>query len=210
MRWLGCYRPMTAQLHRQGIDINRKRVLRLMRTGNLLSLRRQAFVRKTTESAHGFRIAPNFMRDLIPTGLNQIWVADITPDQVRGRLYARLAEVFVYLAIVLDAFSRRMIGWALEDHLRAELAVAAPDRRRQRTRQVGVQNIRRSRRACTPDRAICRKAAKALMGFAWPDLVPITVTHFTRADSLPGSPGRLRLALDAHHLLLSPRQPVSG
>lgn len=113
------HRPMTAELHRQGIDINRKRVLRLMRADNLLSLRRKAFVPKTTESNHGFRIAPNLMRDLIPTGLNQIWVADIT--------YIRLAEEFVYLAIVLDACSRRMIGWALEDHLRAELAVAALD-----------------------------------------------------------------------------------
>ena len=113
------YRPMTAELHRQGIDINRKRVLRLMRADNLLSLRRQAFVPRTTDSTHGFHIAPNLMRDLIPTGLNQIWVADIT--------YIRLAEEFIYLAIVLDAFSRRMIGWALDDHLRAELAAAALD-----------------------------------------------------------------------------------
>lgn len=113
------YRPMTAALKRRGIAVNAKRVLRLMRQDNLLALRTKAFVPQTTDSDHSFRIAPNLIRSLIPTGLDQIWVADIT--------YVRLAEAFVYLAVILDAFSRRVLGWALEDHLRAELALAALD-----------------------------------------------------------------------------------
>jgi putative transposase len=113
------YRPMTAALRQEGILVNRKRVLRLMSEDNLLCLRKKAFIPKTTDSNHSFRIAPNLIRRLIPTGIDQIWVADIT--------YIRLEEAFVYLAIVLDAFSRRMIGWALEDHLRAELPLAALD-----------------------------------------------------------------------------------
>jgi putative transposase len=113
------YRPMTAQLKRDGFDVNRKRVLRLMGEDNLLALRKKGFVPQTTDSRHAFLIAPNLIRDLIPSGLDQIWVADIT--------YIHMREEFAYLAIVLDAFSRRMVGWALEEHLRAELAIEALD-----------------------------------------------------------------------------------
>jgi putative transposase len=104
-------------LKRQGIAVNGKRVLRLMRQDNLLCLRKASFVPKTTDSRHGFRILPNLIRDLVPSGIDQIWVADIT--------YIRLQEAFVFLAIVLDAFSRMIIGWALEEHLRAELPLKA-------------------------------------------------------------------------------------
>jgi transposase InsO family protein len=113
------YRRVTFELGRMGIIVNHKRVLRLMRQDNLLCLRKRAFVPKTTDSRHGFRILPNLIRDLVPSGIDQIWVADIT--------YTRLQESFVYLAIVLDAFSRMIVGWALEDHLRAELALSALD-----------------------------------------------------------------------------------
>ena len=113
------YRRVSAELGRQGIAVNHKRVLRLMRMDNLLCLRKAGFVPKTTESRHAFRILPNRVRDLVPTGIDQIWVADIT--------YIRLDEAFVYLAVVLDAFSRRVVGWALEDHLRAELPLKALD-----------------------------------------------------------------------------------
>jgi putative transposase len=113
------HRPVTAQLKRDGFDVNRKRVLRLMGEDNLLALRKKSFVPHTTDSRHAFLIAPNLIRDLIPSGLDQIWVADIT--------YIHLREEFAYLAIVLDAFSRRMVGWALEAHLRAELAIEALD-----------------------------------------------------------------------------------
>jgi putative transposase len=113
------YRRITAQLRREGQIINAKRVLRLMREDNLLCLRARPFVPRTTDSRHGFAILPNLIRRLVPTGLDQIWHADIT--------YVRLGEAFVYLAVVLDAFSRKVIGWALDDHLEARLAIEALD-----------------------------------------------------------------------------------
>ena len=111
------YRRLAAQLRRDGFVVNHKRVLRLMRQDNLLCLRRRPFVPVTTNSRHDWRIVPNLARGLVPSGLDQLWVADIT--------YVRLLEEFAYLAVVLDAFSRRVIGWALDTHLRASLATAA-------------------------------------------------------------------------------------
>jgi putative transposase len=111
------YRRIAAQLRREGLAVNRKRVLRLMRADNLLCLRRKSFVPVTTDSQHGWRVVPNLARGMTPTGLDQLWVADIT--------YVHLLEEFAYLAIVLDAFSRRVVGWALETHLQASLAIAA-------------------------------------------------------------------------------------
>ena len=113
------YRRITRRLRDEGFVVNAKRVLRLMRADSLLSLRRRPFVAPTTESRHPFPIAPNLARGLVHTGLDQLWVADIT--------YVRLAETFVYLAVVIDAFSRRVVGWALDDHLEARLAVDALD-----------------------------------------------------------------------------------
>ncbi len=111
------YRRLTALVRRDGWAVNHKRVLRLMRSDNLLCLRRRAFVPATTDSRHSWRVVPNLARGLEVTGLDQLWVADIT--------YVRLLEEFAFLAIVLDAFSRRVIGWALESHLQASLALAA-------------------------------------------------------------------------------------
>jgi putative transposase len=111
------YRRIAAQLRREGFAVNRKRVLRLMREDNLLSLRTRPFVPVTTDSRHAWRVVPNLARGMAPTGLDQLWVADIT--------YVRLLEEFAYLAIVLDGFSRRVVGWALETHLQASLATAA-------------------------------------------------------------------------------------
>jgi len=111
------YRRIAAQLRRDGFVVNHKRVLRLMRQDNLLCLRKRPFVPVTTDSTHAWRIVPNLARGLAPTGLDQLWVADIT--------YVRLLEEFAYLAVLLDAFSRRVIGWALDKHLRASLATAA-------------------------------------------------------------------------------------
>jgi transposase InsO family protein len=113
------YRRIGAQLRRTGWAANHKRVLRLMRQDNLLCLRRRPFVPTTTDSRHGWHIVPNLARGLTPSGINQLWVADLT--------YVHLREAFAYLAIVLDAFSRRVIGWALETHLQASLATAALD-----------------------------------------------------------------------------------
>jgi putative transposase len=111
------HRRIAAELARQGWPVNRKRVLRLMREDNLLCLRRRPFVPATTDGRHGWQVAPNLARGMVVTGLDQLWVADIT--------YIRLGEEFCYLAVVLDAFSRRVVGWALERHLDASLAVAA-------------------------------------------------------------------------------------
>src|ERR1700751_672579 len=95
---------------------NHKHVLRMMREDNLLCVRQRAFV-VTTDSRHNLPIYPNLAATMTPAAINQLWVADIT--------YIRLRTEFIYLAVVLDAFSRRVIGWALGRTLEAELAVAA-------------------------------------------------------------------------------------
>jgi len=110
------YRRITAQLARQGERVNHKRVLRLMREDNLLCLRKRRFVR-TTDSEHGLPVYQNLAAKLVVNALNQLWVSDIT--------YIRLESEFVYLAVVLDAFSRRVVGWHLSRRLDAGLSVAA-------------------------------------------------------------------------------------
>ena len=110
------YRRITQEIQRRGFDINHKRVLRMMREDNLLCIRRRAYA-VTTDSSHGFPVYPNLARGITPTTINQLWVADIT--------YIRLRTEFIYLAVVLDAFSRRVIGWALGRTLEAGLAVTA-------------------------------------------------------------------------------------
>jgi transposase InsO family protein len=113
-----CYgsRRVVAELRKRGRLVNRKRVMRLMRADNLLCLRKRRFV-CTTDSRHTYAVYPNLTRDWKATGINQLWVADIT--------YIRLRESFLYLAVILDAYSRRVIGWALEETLEAELTLKA-------------------------------------------------------------------------------------
>ena len=96
---------IAAELKRRGWEANHKRVYRIMREDNRLCLRRRKFV-VTTDSNHNRPVYPNLARGMALTGLDQLWVADIT--------YIRLETEFVYLAVVLDAFSRRVIGWALD------------------------------------------------------------------------------------------------
>jgi putative transposase len=115
MRTYG-YRPITAELHRRDKIINHKVVLRLLRADNLLCLRQRAFV-ATTDSNHHFKVYPNLARELVLTDINQLWVGDIT--------YIRLRQEFIYLAALLDAYSRRCIGWALARYLDARLPLAA-------------------------------------------------------------------------------------
>lgn len=110
------YRRLTHALRRPGRSVNPKRVLRLMREGQLLRRRRKRGVR-TTNSQHGLPISPNLLPTALLTGLDQVWQADIT--------YIRLPQEFVYLAVILDAFSRRCIGWALERSLSTDLALKA-------------------------------------------------------------------------------------
>jgi transposase InsO family protein len=113
------YRRVTAELDRQGVVVNHKRVLRLMRLDNLLAVRKQRYV-FTTDSRHTHAVYPNLAARLALTAVNQLWVADIT--------YVRLRETFLYLAIVLDAYSRRVIGWELGEDLTADLALGALNR----------------------------------------------------------------------------------
>jgi len=110
------YRRITMELNRRGFAVNHKHVLRLMRQDNLLCLRRKSFV-VTTESRHNLPVYPNLAAAITPIRVNQLWRADIT--------YIRLRAEFVYLAVVLDAYSRRVIGWALGRTLEAGLAVSA-------------------------------------------------------------------------------------
>lgn len=117
LRWPAYgYRRVHAELIRQGWKVNHKRVLRLMRIDNLWCVRRRKFL-FTTDSRHGLPIYPNLVKSLVVTGIDQLWVADITS--------IRLQLEFVYLAVLLDAFSRRCIGWALQRSLEAALALEA-------------------------------------------------------------------------------------
>ncbi len=109
-------RRITAELRRRGWRVNPKRVYRLMREDNLLCMRKRKFI-VTTDSRHGRKVYPNRARQMVLTGVDQLWVADIT--------YIRLREEFVFLAVMLDAYSRRVIGWALDRTLEDELTLAA-------------------------------------------------------------------------------------
>lgn len=110
------YRRITAELRRRGLLVNHKRVARLMRADNLLAVQPRAFM-VTTDSDHTLEVALNLASRLTLTGMNQLWVADIT--------YIRLRAEFVYLAVILDAYSRKVVGWALDRTLAARLPIAA-------------------------------------------------------------------------------------
>jgi transposase InsO family protein len=168
---------MTAELKRRGRAVNHKRVYRQMREDNLLCLRRRKFV-VTTDSDHGLPVYPNLARTLVLTGLDQLWVADLTS--------IRLELEFVYLAVILDAFSRRVIGWALDRTLEAALTLQALRRALVRRRPLpglvhhsdrGVQyasrdytrrlqnhgiQISMSRKANPWDNAVCESFIKTL------------------------------------------------
>ena len=110
------YRRITAELHRRGMQVNHKRVARIMREDNLLGVQPERFV-VTTNSSHKLEIYLNLASRMKLTGVNQLWVADIT--------YIRLKAEFVYLAVILDRFSRKVVGWALDRTLGNRLAVGA-------------------------------------------------------------------------------------
>jgi putative transposase len=117
LEWPVYGRPrITAELRRQGWKVNPKRVGRLMREDNLLCVRKRKFV-VTTDSGHSRTVYPNLAGQMSVTGVNQLWVADIT--------YIRLEAEFIYLAVVIDAFSRRVIGWAVERTMEDDLSLAA-------------------------------------------------------------------------------------
>ena len=110
------YRRVTAELRRRGMVVNHKRVARIMREDNLLAMQPRAFL-VTSDSDHKLEVYLNIARRMNLTGVNQLWVADIT--------YIRLEREFVYLAVILDGYSRKVVGWALERSLGAALPLAA-------------------------------------------------------------------------------------
>lgn len=110
------YRRITKELHRRDRKVNSKRVLRIMKENNLLC-RRKKFRPITTQSGHGLRVYPNLAKDLVVAKLNQLWVADIT--------YIRLVHEFVYLAAILDLFSRKCVGWDLGRNIDSQLTLNA-------------------------------------------------------------------------------------
>jgi transposase InsO family protein len=107
---------ITKALQRKGWNVNHKRVGRILREDNLLCLRKKKF-HVTTDSRHSCRVYPNLAKRCVPKGPNQLWVADIT--------YIRLAEEYIYLSVILDAYSRKVIGWALERSLEAKHTIEA-------------------------------------------------------------------------------------
>lgn len=117
LEWPSYGRPrITAELRRRGWTVNPKRVYRILRKDNLLCVRKRKFI-VTTDSSHDRKVYPNLARDMVLTGVDQLWRADIT--------YIRLREEFVFLAVIIDGYSRRVIGWALDRTLENELTLAA-------------------------------------------------------------------------------------
>jgi putative transposase len=110
------YRRISAELRHRGMLVNHKRVARIMREDNLLAVQPRQFV-VTTDSHHTLEVYLNLARRMRLTGINQLWVADIT--------YIRLKVEFVYLAVVLDGFSRKVVGWALDRTLASRLPITA-------------------------------------------------------------------------------------
>jgi putative transposase len=113
------YRRISAELRRRGMQVNHKRVARMMREDNLLAVQPRPFV-VTTNSDHKLEVYLNLARRMKLTGINQLWVADIT--------YLRLKAEFVYLAVALDGYSRKVVGWSLDRSLASGLAVVALER----------------------------------------------------------------------------------
>jgi transposase InsO family protein len=110
------YRRVTAALQREGLKVNHKRVQRIMQEEDLICKVKKRWV-VTTDSNHPYRVYPNLMKDAKITGVNQAWVADIT--------YIRILTAFVYLAVILDVFSRKVVGWAISLRIDTELTRAA-------------------------------------------------------------------------------------
>ena len=111
------YRRIHREIRRRDLLVNHKKVLRLMKEDNLICRRKKAFRPVTTDSDHNYNIYPNLIKDIEVTGLNQVWVSDIT--------YVQLLEGFIYLAAIIDIFSRKCIGWALGRNIDTFLVLGA-------------------------------------------------------------------------------------
>jgi transposase InsO family protein len=126
------YRRITKQLHRNGLKVNHKRVLKLMRIQGL-TRKIKHFRISTTDSKHGLPIYPNLVKDIMVTRLNQVWVSDIT--------YIRLLRGFVYLAVIMDRFSRKCIGWQLNHNIDAQLCTDALNKALQNRQETNLTGL---------------------------------------------------------------------
>jgi putative transposase len=113
------YRRVTAELRNRGYLVNRKRVLRLMREDNLLCLKKK-FKPVTTDSSHGLPVYPNLLKNVQISAPNQVWASDIT--------YVQLMHEHIYLAVIIDLYSRKCIGWDLSRNMGRQLTMNALDK----------------------------------------------------------------------------------
>lgn len=127
------YRRITKELHRREVIVNHKRVLRLMEEDNLICRRKKKFRPVTTNSNHGYKIYPNLIKNIEVTGLNQVWVADIT--------YIHLLDDFIYLASIMDLFSRKCIGWDLSRNIDTRLSLNALKMALGKRKKIGFDNL---------------------------------------------------------------------
>jgi len=127
------YRRITKQLQRQGFKINHKKVLRLTRENKLLVKRKKPFKPQTTQSNHNLRTYHNIIKNIAIVKLNQVWVSDIT--------YIRLSNGFAYLAIILDLFSRKCIGWQLSKNINTQLCLDALNMAIKNRKIISLKNI---------------------------------------------------------------------
>lgn len=126
------YRRITIELHRRGFEANHKVVHKQMKIDNLLCIKKQ-FVPRTTDSEHNLPVYPNLIKGLVVTGINQLWAADIT--------YVRLVREFIYLAVIIDVFSRKCIGWKLSRDIDTKLALAALNMALADRKEMGISNL---------------------------------------------------------------------
>jgi transposase InsO family protein len=126
------YRRITAELQDRGYAVNRKRVLRMMRQDNLLCLKKK-FKQVTTDSSHGLPVYPNLLKGTKITGLNQVWASDIT--------YIQLLHEHIYLAVILDLYSRKCIGWELSRNINSQLVMNALDKALENRWSESIQGI---------------------------------------------------------------------
>lgn len=127
------YRRVSKELKRRELIVNHKKVLRIMRKDNLICRRKRAFKPVTTDSNHNYNIYPNLIKDIKLTGLNQVWVADIT--------YIRLLHEFIYLAAIIDIFSRRCVGWDLSRNIDTSLTLNALNMAIKQRKKIGFDNL---------------------------------------------------------------------
>jgi len=127
------YRRVSKELRRRDLPVNHKKVLRIMREDSLICRRKKAFKPVTTQSDHNYNIYPNLIKDIEVTGLNQVWVADIT--------YVQLPQEFIYLAAIIDIFSRKCIGWALGKEINTLLTLDALSMAISKRKVLGFVNL---------------------------------------------------------------------